>query len=430
MQSKKPAITCDVVVIGGGLAGKAASLHLSKAGLKVICIDPGNIERQAVGESLDWSSPDLLSGLGLPMDRVVSENFGTWKRHVVLKLPSGDPEDYVPVPWLANAPFHVELRTLHVNRALVDEELLKSLTESTTILIREKVVRIERNGERVTSVFTESGDEFVASWFIDATGFATSLFAREFNLRAEYSGPLKVALWTYFPVADPIEGTTLYMEPAPSDYLNWIWEIPIQRDEVSVGYVATAEVIKEKRKQGTSVEAIFQEELRKFPHLARLLEAGKMPALNVASFQSRTYATPVGPNWFIAGEAAALVDPITSNGVTAALRHAAEASRLIVKSQKRKTLPWTGRFCYSLRVRQVAKFFNEGIEHVVYQPPVRNFMGIRNAGTLYISPAWTLNLVYARVKPRGIASTFLVLSFLVFVRFTEWFLFQLCRLFS
>ena len=37
-----------------------------------------------------------------------------------------------------------------------------------------------------------------------------------------------------------------------------------------------------------------------------------------------------------------MVDPITANGVTAALRHAAEASGLILKYRKRGTLPLLG----------------------------------------------------------------------------------------
>ena len=48
---------CDVTIIGGGLAGKAAALHLAKAGLQVVCIEPGELRRQVVGESLDWSAP-------------------------------------------------------------------------------------------------------------------------------------------------------------------------------------------------------------------------------------------------------------------------------------------------------------------------------------------------------------------------------------
>ena len=50
----------DVTVIGGGLAGMAASIHLVRAGLGVLCIEAAATGTDAVGESLDWSSPALL----------------------------------------------------------------------------------------------------------------------------------------------------------------------------------------------------------------------------------------------------------------------------------------------------------------------------------------------------------------------------------
>jgi hypothetical protein len=40
ISAAKSETVCDVTVLGGGLAGKAAALHLAKAGLEVICIDP------------------------------------------------------------------------------------------------------------------------------------------------------------------------------------------------------------------------------------------------------------------------------------------------------------------------------------------------------------------------------------------------------
>ena len=64
--------TSDVVVLGGGLAGKAACLQLAKAGLSVTCIEPAETARQAVGESLDWSAPELLRALGLSMEQLVN----------------------------------------------------------------------------------------------------------------------------------------------------------------------------------------------------------------------------------------------------------------------------------------------------------------------------------------------------------------------
>jgi menaquinone-9 beta-reductase len=430
MSDQRLETTCDVTVIGGGLAGKAASLHLAKAGMKVVCIEPGGTVRQAVGESLDWSSPELLKALGLPMEEVVATRMGTWKRHVILKMREGAPEDYVPVPWLAGAPFHVELRTLHVDRARLDDALLKMVIDSGVTLVRDKVVRVERNGKQISSVHTEGGQEFSSPWFIDASGFATSLLAREFQLRAVNNGPAKVAMWTYFSVPDAIEGTTLYMEPTPSEYLDWVWEIPITPEVVSVGYVTSGAAMKTKREQGLPVEEIFRRQLMRFPRFEPLLQAGATGAPNVTSFRSRVHTGVAGPNWLIAGEAASMVDPITANGVTASLRHAAESSSLILKHRKRGKLPLSARICYSSRVMQLARFFNSGIENVVYQPPVRNRIGLRHSGTVYISPAWTLNLLYARMKPNGIFSTFLLGLILGVFRGSEWIFYRLCKLFS
>jgi hypothetical protein len=136
-----------------------------------------------------------------------------------------------------------------------------------------------------------------------------------------------------------------------------------------------------------------------------------------------------GLNWLIAGEAASMVDPITSNGVTAALRHAAEASSLILKFRRQGKLPLLARFSYSNRILQMAKFFNAGVEQIVYEPPVRNRIGLRRSGTVYTSPAWSMNVVYARLKPRGISRTFLLGAFLGVFRAGAWMLHRLCSRF-
>jgi len=217
------------------------------------------------------------------------------------------------------------------------------------------------------------------------------------------------------------------MEPLASEYLEWVWEIPISPDVVSVGYVTTGVATKAKREQGLSVEDIFHQQLMKFPRFEPLLRAGAQGALNVTSYRSRVHAGVAGPNWLVAGEAASMVDPITANGVTAALRHAAEASRLIVKYRKQGKLPLRARIAHSSRILQVAKFFNSGIEKIVYEPPVRNQIGLGHSGTAYTSPAWSMNVVYARLKPNGIFSTFLLGSFLGFFRASAWVFYQMCK---
>lgn len=425
---RRPSVRCDVTVMGGGLAGKAASLQLARAGLDVICIEPEESVRPPVGESLDWSAPELLSALGLPMNDLISARAATWKRGVTVKLRDGSSAHYVPSAWLSGAPFHIELRTLHVDRLRLDHELLKMTLASGVKLVRDKVVGVERSGRSISSVRTAGGAKFSSSWFIDASGFATCLLAREFNLPAIHSGPPKVAMWNYFPVSESIEGTTLYVDPTPTEYLDWIWEIPVSPNMISVGYTATGAAIKAKRERGTSVEDIFHQQLMKFPRFEPLLREGVLNPTNVTSFRSRVQVGVAGPNWLIAGEAAAMVDPITANGVTAALRHAAEASRLVLKYRSQGKLPLRERLSYSRRILQMAKFFNGGIEKIVYEPLVRNRIGVQRAGALYTGPAWSMNVVYARTKPRGIIGTFLLGLLLGAFGISAWIFYQFCKM--
>jgi menaquinone-9 beta-reductase len=416
-----------VTVIGGGLAGMAASIHLAKAGLRVLCIDAGGIENDAVGESLDWSAPGLFADLGLTMGWLIEEKIATYKRHVTLKLGNGRDQSYIPGEWLGRPPWNVELRTLHVDRTQLNRLLRESVLRCGVTLLADKVVAVETNGRRVVAVSTQLGKKVSSPWFIDASGSASSLFARAFHLPAYEAGPRKVAVWSYFPVTTPVEGTTLYAEGEKPPYMEWVWEIPINPDTVSVGYVATGETIKASRQQGRTVEEIFRERLGRFPRFDSLLQAMPNAPPSVTSFICRMHERVAGPNWLIAGEAAAMVDPMTSNGVTAALRHAAEASRLLIESRHRQRISWLRAAMYSRRILDMAMFFNYGIERMVYESPVRDRIGVLTAGDVYTVPAWSFNAIYSRLQPRGVLKTLLFCSLLNLTRLGMSLFYSFCK---
>jgi 2-polyprenyl-6-methoxyphenol hydroxylase-like FAD-dependent oxidoreductase len=142
-------------------------------------------------------------------------------------------------------------------------------------------------------------------------------------------------------------------------------------------------------------------QLDRFPRFRDLLRSVPGITTRVTSYRCRVHRHIFGPNWLVVGEAAAMVDPMTSNGVTGALRHASEAAALIAKYRRRNRLPWLAAAMYSRRVQDVARFFNCGIEKVIYDGPIRNRIGVRTAGDVYTIPAWSLNNVYARLSPRG-----------------------------
>lgn len=405
----------------------AASIHLAKAGLRVLCIDAGGIETDAVGESLDWSAPGLLADLGLTMGRLIAENIATYKRHVTLKLGKRCDQSYIPGEWLGRPPFNVELRTLHVDRTQLNRLLRETFLRCGATLLADRVIAVETNGRRVVAVSTQLGKRVSSPWFIDASGCGSSLFARAFHLPAYEAGPRKVAIWGYFPVTTPVEGTTLYAEEGKPLYMEWVWEIPINPNTVSVGYVATAETIKASRQQGRTVEEIFREKLNRFARFESLLEAMPTIAPSVTSFICRMHRRVTGPNWLITGEAAAMVDPMTSNGVTAALRHAAEASRLLIESRHRQNIPWLGAAMYRRRILDLAMFFNHGIEKMVYESPVRDRIGVLKAGDVYTVPAWSFNAIYSRLRPRGLLKTFLFCSLLNLSRLGMCLFYNFCK---
>ena len=134
----------EVTVIGGGIAGIAACIHLAKAGLRTLCIDPRSEPGMAVGESLDWSAPDLLMALGLPMDQLIRQEIATYKRHVTLKTTDGSNRHYVPGDWLARPPYNVELKTMHVDRSRLDEALRKIALSCGVTVLQDKVVAVEK----------------------------------------------------------------------------------------------------------------------------------------------------------------------------------------------------------------------------------------------------------------------------------------------
>ena len=270
----------------------------------------------------------------------------------------------------------------------------------------------------VKAVVTAKGERIVSPWFLDASGSAATLFPRIFKLPVYEYGPHKVAMWDYFTVPESIEGTTLHADGAGPRYMEWIWQIPIHPHTVSVGYVCPGEAVKVKRQQGLSIRDIFETQLKRFPDLENLYQDTAKKPPRTTSFRCRVFSRTAGPNWLVAGEAAAMVDPMTSNGVTAALRHAEEASRLIVRFRERGSIPRIPASMYSQRVLSLARFFNSAIEDVLYDWPIRNRIGPFHAGDVYTIPAWSINVIYSRSRPQGLLSTTLFRLLLASLRYS------------
>lgn len=399
MGSGDPPANYDVAVLGAGIAGLAACVLLRGAGLRVVCVDARSYPHHKVGESLDWSSPGLLARLGIGRDRLLEERVATIKAKIVVNEIGRPSWQASPPDAIHREPLRFETMTLHVDRTALDMRVLMRAEELGTHFIWERAATVERTGDRVTACVTGTGRRIEAQWFVDATGTAR-FFSRAMAIPVTTYGRQKVCLWTYFDTPPLCDGTAFFVDNR-APYLSWTWDIPISPARTSVGLVVPADVLREQRRTGRSLDTIFRDELSRYPRFEPLLRQPAALPIEATAFQPYVTARVCGVNWLMAGEAAAMPDPLTGNGVTSGIRHARHAAEAIVASHTRGTLTDAQQRLYSRHVFRLGHSFNQHIERAIYRHDLRWGLGLRVATYVYTFFAFFMNALHARFDPRG-----------------------------
>ena len=404
----------DVAVIGAGMGGLASSIFLAKAGLRVVCIEPEPFPRSRVGESLDWSAPSLLHELGVEPELLIESQYATQKSKIRVVLDNGFTFIRTPDYPLIRQLSGVKGDTLHVNRVELDQLLFKAAKTLGVSFIWEGLSRIEAENDRVVSCHTATGQCIVAPWFIDASGRAR-LFAQYFEIPKTEYGHRKVCFWTNLETNHDFDGTTFYI-CQEDKYLAWIWEIPITSNCTSLGYITHSDEIRKRRRIGQTIEQILISELAKFPRFSTLVSKDKGLKVETTTFQGFVGSRSSGENWLLVGEAAAMADPLTGNGVTAALRNAKEASGLITDSMGRTTFSEHQRQHYDTNVRSIVDILNYGIEAAVYEGSLRRGLGASTAVSVYVLFGFLTNAFYPQYGSEKQAKRLLTQIWLLFMK--------------
>jgi menaquinone-9 beta-reductase len=294
----------DLLVVGAGPAGVAAGITAAERGLDVVVVDAASFPRdKTCGDGLTAGALRLLERLGLPR-AALGPSIYERVDEAMLVSPSGL---HVSLPMPADGEHAGVVTRLRLDAALVDLARARGadVQESRAV---EQLTPVS-HGIRVR---TTDGNEYRARFVIAADGHFSSVrrtwqpsvgpaLGEWHAARQYFSGVADRRLWVAFE-RDLLPGYA------------WVFPLPGYRANVGFG------VLRDGRK-GHELKALWTDLLQR-PVLREILGPDAVPEDRVRAWPIPTRYQPAaladGRVLFV-GDAAAVVDPMTGEGIAQAI---------------------------------------------------------------------------------------------------------------
>ena len=304
------ALRAQVAVIGGGPAGAVTALLLARAGVDVLLYERSRYADFRLGETLPPSLNPYLRQLGL------------WDRFQSLgSIPSYETAS----AWGDNAPrersflFSPYGHGWHVDRARFDA-MLADTAESAGV----RVIRAQRVSEvrRAGSGFTvHAAEDASVHCIVDATG-RVARFAKKLGGQREPFDRLVCAARVVAHAEQPVGDTFIEAEAN-----GWWYASPLPDGRRLVAIFADAG---QAVRAHLSTVAGWNAALAATTHVRKLVDGAAQAPVHMVSCASHELRPALGEGWIAVGDAALAVDPLSSGGVTFALRSAIAASAVLL----------------------------------------------------------------------------------------------------
>lgn len=314
-------VAADVAILGGGPAGAATALALAELhpDLTVVLLEASRYEEVRVGESLHPGVESLLRELGV-WDAFLSEEH----------LPAHGTRAYwgSPEPIENEFLFHRNGRGWHLDRRRFDHFLARMAEERGAILMTQaralRGAHCERGIWHLRASREHRPIELAVRFVVDATGRAAT-FARQHGAsRLQIDRLASVCALTTLPPQVAIDTCTLVEACAA----GWWYSARLPDDQMIVALMTDADLAPPSslRSFGDFAARAGEEA----PHTARrLLGARPRSWLLRRAASSHRLDRFGGPGWLAVGDAALGFDPLSSGGITFALRSALFAARAL-----------------------------------------------------------------------------------------------------
>ncbi|KAJ6604011.1 putative halogenase [Mycena sp. CBHHK59/15] len=331
----------EVLVIGGGPAGAYAAAALAREGCSVTLLEKEHFPRYHIGESMLPSCRPFLRFIGAE-EKVVDFGF-TVKVGAAVKLNQYKREGYTD--FIAQG---TDKAAWNVVRSDFDEILLRHAAESGASVyegVHVKALKFSNEDASQPVAATWASDTGIAGeirfkWLVDASG-RNGIMSTKYLKNRKFNQALRnIAFWGYWTGASVYApGTRRENAPwfeALTDETGWAWFIPLHNGTVSVGAVLNEEASRRKKSALSDTDVTkkhYLNQLKFAPGVTRLLGSAKLASdIKTAGDYSYSASQYAGPNFRIAGDAGAFIDPFFSSGVHLAFAGGLSAASTITAS--------------------------------------------------------------------------------------------------
>jgi flavin-dependent dehydrogenase len=302
-----PMKAVDVVVVGGGPAGAAAAIDCCRRGLRTLILEPQADMREIPGETLHPGMEPLFRALGIDR-QVEAAGFHRHRGYVVRSNGTTSTNDYGSDSRGAWHGYQADRPRLHA--ILMDQ----AKACGAIVLRGERALSPIFTRRRMSGIVSTAGVHRSA-FVVDASGHAHWLM-RQLRIPMLEVSP---RLITFFGWGEPEEqgDTAKDLPEFVMRDASWDWRAPIHRD------------------RHAWVHLDLQPDFGKLQAIqggaecpAGIVPSGKTGARDVTWRIARPSA---GPGYFLAGDAAWVLDPASSHGVLFAFLSAMAATQAIAE---------------------------------------------------------------------------------------------------
>jgi geranylgeranyl reductase family protein len=316
----RPAIDCDLLVVGAGPAGTSSAITAARAGLKVTVIDKARFPRdKCCGDGLTTLALRQLQALGFDPSTVPSWQDVT---DAYLRSPSGR-EVRLPLP--VDGRFAAVTPRIELDAALVDH----ARTMGATIIEECSFDGISSEADRVSVNVVIDGSTSIirAPWVIAADGMwspvrkalgvATNGYLGEWHAFRQYAGnvtgPAKDRLIVWFD-EDLLPG--------------YAWSFPLPGNRVNIGFG----ILRDGERRVQDMKDLWNDLLRRDHVVEALGEGFQLEGRHTAwpiPARIDEAVTSTGRVLFV-GDAVMATDALTGEGIGQALLTGVEAAKAVI----------------------------------------------------------------------------------------------------